>query len=51
MGALVLKFCVVSLVKPPGVVMFYEDLAGFSSDDGGLGKFDGGLVVFVNDGG
>ena len=37
--------------SPPDVVMFYEDMAEFSSDGGGFSKFDGGLVVFVDDGG
>ena len=39
----------VGFVEPPDVVMFYEDMAGFPSDGGGFGKFDCGLVVFVDD--
>ena len=40
----------VGLVETPDEVMFYEDMVGFSSDGGGFGKFDDGLVVFVADG-
>ena len=50
MGALVLEFYVVGLIEPPDVVMFHEDV-GFPSDGRGFGKFDGGFVVFVDDGG
>ena len=36
MGALMLQFYVIGLVKPPDVVMLYEDMAGFTSDGRGF---------------
>ena len=49
--ALVLEFYMVGLIEPPDVVMFHEDVPGFPSNGRGFGKFDGGFVVFVDDGG
>ena len=42
---------VVRLVKPANEMVLDEDVATVTGDSGGGGKFDGGFIIFIDDGG